>query len=116
MSTNYYLRTNICPCCNRFDQVHLGKKSGGWSFSFNGVPFKSLFDVWGAIIAPQAQIIDEYGKPLTPDQFRTMVEESADDWTYDRYCAANPDMPAIPVGPDDHFMADGFDFWTREFS
>lgn len=43
MGTNYYavLEANKCECCDRSDKykIHLGKKSCGWNFSFQG--FKS---------------------------------------------------------------------------
>lgn len=36
MATNYFWRTNICACCNRYDEYHLGKTSAGWTFLFQG--------------------------------------------------------------------------------
>ena len=35
MGTNYYARYNICKHCNRFDEIHIGKSSAGWQFSFH---------------------------------------------------------------------------------
>jgi len=36
MGTNYYLHVNICKHCNRYDEIHIGKSSCGWTFSFQG--------------------------------------------------------------------------------
>lgn len=37
MGTNYYFRYNICSCCDRYDQLHIGKSSAGWQFTFHQV-------------------------------------------------------------------------------
>jgi hypothetical protein len=36
VGTNYVLRQTECPACHRTDEIHIGKKSHGWSFSFRG--------------------------------------------------------------------------------
>lgn len=30
MGTNYYAIKNLCECCNRSDEEHIGKSSAGW--------------------------------------------------------------------------------------
>lgn len=40
MGTNYYYRFNECEHCNRYDEAHVGKQSGGWSFLFHGYQHK----------------------------------------------------------------------------
>lgn len=50
MGTNFHYRTNICGHCDRYQEIHVGKRSAGWSFAFRGYPHV-LFDVehpeWG---------------------------------------------------------------------
>ncbi|WP_433731062.1 hypothetical protein ACQP2Y_21720 [Actinoplanes sp. CA-051413] len=50
MGTNFFYRTNVCGHCDRYQEVHVGKRSAGWSFGFRGYPH-TLFDVehpeWG---------------------------------------------------------------------
>lgn len=36
MGINYYYHTNICEHCQRSNALHVGKKSGGWTFRFQG--------------------------------------------------------------------------------
>ena len=45
MSTNYYLKYNICKCCNRCDSKHIGKFSFGWDFVFEEISSFNLKDV-----------------------------------------------------------------------
>lgn len=37
MGTNYYIRFNICDCCDRYDELHIGKSSVGWQFTFHAI-------------------------------------------------------------------------------
>lgn len=37
MGTNFYFRFNMCDCCDRYDEIHIGKSSGGWQFLFQFV-------------------------------------------------------------------------------
>ncbi len=80
MGTNYYVATNICECCNRRDEMHIGKQSWGWAFSFRG--YRSEYDEapiieswrdWKAYLRDK-QIVDEYGDPVNYDVFVDLVE------------------------------------------
>lgn len=73
MGTNFYAHTNVCACCNRFDLVHLGKRSGGWTFSFQGSDTVRNFDDWCNLVRSADRIEDEYGYPLTADE---MIKEA----------------------------------------
>lgn len=81
MSTNFYHRFNECECCGRYDERHIGKRSGGWEFSFRaytdeeGKPFAVSWQNWKAILK-KGRIFDEYGKEVTYDEFVADVEES----------------------------------------
>ena len=63
MGTNYYVATNHCECCNRYDEeYHIGKSSLGWAFTFQGYPADQLtgWKHWKQFLKDQ-QIRDEQG-------------------------------------------------------
>lgn len=50
MGTNFYYRINICEHCDRYEQVHVGKRSAGWSFGFRAWPHRLMnadYPEWG---------------------------------------------------------------------
>jgi hypothetical protein len=63
MGTNFFWREKFCGECGRFDEKHVGKRSGGWSFTFReheGI--RSRAD-WVAYVAKgEGGLIDEYGR------------------------------------------------------
>ena len=76
MGTNYYIATNHCECCNRFDRdYHIGKSSYGWSFSFQGYRPERLvsWQAWKEFLKNQI-IVDEYGKRIDYDWFVKFIE------------------------------------------
>jgi len=85
MGCNYYLRKNECTCCNRYDEIHIGKLSAGWTFSFRGYneydyedngfdkPIKSWED-WKEILKENDNIYDEYGQKISFEDFEKLVE------------------------------------------
>jgi hypothetical protein len=74
MGTNFYAHTNECHCCKRVDIVHLGKRSGGWTFSFQASESVRNFDDWCKLVRSASRVEDEYGYPLTPDE---MIKEAS---------------------------------------
>jgi hypothetical protein len=77
MGTNFYARTNICKCCNRYDERHIGKSSAGWCFSLHVHPddgIKSLDD-WQKIFDNGAELRDEYGAEITPSGMMKIITE-----------------------------------------
>ena len=80
MGTNYYHRTDICDCCNRYKEQHIGKSSGGWEFFFQGYnaeehrPAIISFEDWKREIQAEGKIYDEYGRVYTLDEFVEFVE------------------------------------------
>ena len=76
MGTNYYVASNLCKCCNRYDkEYHIGKSSMGWAFSFRGYR-ASLLVSWGAWkeFLKDKTIVDEYGSTIDYDDFVNMIE------------------------------------------
>ena len=80
MGTNYYYRYNKCPCCDRYDELHIGKKSSGWQFSFYS-PIDTDFHIeirsyenWRNFMnCYEGYIYDEYGQIHTIGKFDDMV-------------------------------------------
>ena len=114
MSTNYYLRYNICECCNRFDEIHIGKSSYKWRFLFRGYddfsPVLQTYDQWFEFIGDQlyrdtAEIVNEYGKIVQFGDFVEMVEDKQKD-------------PENKIHNFDNNYVDvrGYNFSNREFS
>lgn len=47
MGTNYFWRDQPCGTCGRYDEVHVGKSSAGWSFMFRAHPHALMRDQQG---------------------------------------------------------------------
>lgn len=79
MGTNYYWTdaTPDCPTCghHRAEEIHIGKSSYGWEFSFHGTDEIRSWKDWLAILKGGGEIVDEYGAPITFEDFRKVVEE-----------------------------------------
>lgn len=96
MGTNYYWREKPCKCCGRFDELHIGKASAGWVFSWHGYRLCEP-DRWGGdgtapeitrlgipldtaarwtrfLLATGGTIWDEYGDQLSAGDFLEMVQ------------------------------------------
>ncbi len=78
MGTNYYIRTNICKCCGRYDEQHIGKKSYGWKFSFFlpeefNTCSQYLGYIHNVVFNNKGIIFDEYGDPLTFEELKSIV-------------------------------------------
>jgi hypothetical protein len=86
MGTNYYLEYNHCKKCNRLDEIHIGKKSYGWSFGFHGVKKDDVEDEreeikswqdWKKKIQEKGCIIrNEYNETVSAKEFIKIVETS----------------------------------------
>lgn len=83
MSTNYYWRHNICSCCRRYDEVHIGHQAS-LSWSFEGhfrrqPPFPiTSWAEWKAVLSVNAgEVWDECGQQVPVDQFIAQVESAA---------------------------------------
>ena len=109
MGTNYYARFNICECCGRLDELHLGKSSAGWAFSFRAhekPKLHSYKDILQWLQNKKAVIVNEYGKEITLPEFRDVVENRS-------YKALN----FIEENPSYGFLdPEGHPFTEREFS
>jgi len=98
MGTNYDWRYNYCKCCKRYDEIHIGKSSFGWTFSFQAfkhydiesekIPsyrlkenqpkyfeIKSYKDWLTFFDLAIGEIFDEYGKKISLDEFKDLVKD-----------------------------------------
>lgn len=81
MGTNYYFRHNCCEYCERYDELHIGKSSLGWTFSFRGhkeLGINSWKDWQEFIENNEGDIFDEYGSPASLESLRNLVEVKRD--------------------------------------
>lgn len=81
MGTNYYLQRDICSHCGRSDErLHIGKSSAGWCFSLHVDADEGInnLDDWKALwSAPNARIVDEYGREISSEQMLKTITERA---------------------------------------
>lgn len=97
MGTNYYLVQKECTCCGRHEKVHIGKRSGGWMFSFHAmvdnIPNVRSWKDWQREIKnneSEKPIINEYDERLTFEKFFRIVEESKNEkLNHFDYCIQN---------------------------
>lgn len=79
MGTNYYWYPKpACECCgNTFDEIHIGKSSGGWCFSLHVIPEDNIntlndwVNKWNEIGV--GIIKDEYGENCTPEDMYLII-------------------------------------------
>ena len=83
MGTNYYIKygKKDCECCgSEIDKkLHIGKKSIGWEFTFQGYKELNLnsYKDWRTFLNNSNEsIINEYGKFMTKEGFYKTVENS----------------------------------------
>ena len=117
MGTNYYHRTNICQCCNRFNERHIGKSSAGWQFNFQGyngyeIPNIISFEDWKKELQSDGKIFDEYGRDISFKAFVQMVKskQSQPNNHYD-YC-----IEQGYIMDNDWKDIKGYSFTSAEFS
>jgi hypothetical protein len=94
MGTNYYLHEKAdCECCGRpFEQLHIGKSSGGWCFSLHVIPEEGINTIEDWIAkwsAPGVQIRNEYNDFVEPHEMLAVIcdrrgsRHSGDGWDTD---------------------------------
>lgn len=75
MGTNYYARKNICKCCGRYNDEHIGKSAYGWKFTFHSTENIKSYREWVKELSKKDVLIfDEYGEQMPLDKFKEMVE------------------------------------------
>lgn len=110
MSTNFYLERSENGMTT---QEHIGKRSGGWAFSFQArnhntaAAWRRRLDAMGN----SERIVDEHGRPYTVDEFYQLTYETLQPW------GPNKIMPKVKDGPDRrrNWVDGGFSFSNYEF-
>jgi len=108
MGTNYFTKENECKHCGRYEEIHLGKSSGGWQFSFQyngGQYYKNVPEMkkW----LKNKIIKDEYGSEHSVEDFWKMVEA--------KQIPENSNHASLYKSPTEHVI-DGYSFSDGEFS
>jgi len=122
MGTNYYHRTDICECCSRYKEKHIGKNSFGWQFSFQGFmgyednPKIISFKDWKRELKADGKIFDEYGRELSFEKFVELVElkKTAPNNHYD-YCIGEASSRGYSMD-NDWKDDEGYSFSGHDFS
>ena len=114
MGTNYYLRTNICEKCGRYDEIHIGKSSMGWPFIFeahnlqfpdDGPRIGSWLDFLEYL--KNGKIFNEYGEQISLNEFKEIVTDRK----------IHPDCEKKIHNLTNHYQdVKGYWFYDREFS
>ena len=125
MSTNFYA-TQWCPnpCAHCQPAIlHIGKRSGGWTFGFEAHPERGLTTrkAWQEYLRRDGVTIrDEYDHgPITPDEFDALVDATRYPWGPCKVEPSSRDGWNDWVHKvDDRYSVDpeGWDFWDGDFS
>lgn len=125
MGTNYYWRHKCCDKCGRYEELHIGKKSAGWKFSFRGhrdhqPPIVSWEDWRRTIVENAGQVFNEYDEMVPFNEFVAVVDGSrSEPRDHIEMCMSDPHSSSYingAVNRGDAWHADGFSFSNTEFS
>ena len=105
------------------ENVHLGKYSGGWRFLFRtntnlyGKTIQSCMDYLARCLeSGRWRICDEYGKTITLNDFKKLIEDSLDGITIIDYYKKNPEERSWSMyGPQQEIAEDGSRWWDADF-
>lgn len=135
MSTNYYWRHNICSCCDRYDEWHIGKNLTSFEGRFgepdwddktrtflNPPPVVASWRQWRDLIRSGGQVWNEYGERIDTEVFIADVESTGEanrrrqyDWVAN-HTAPYWDRKLGVVPRGEWLDEDGFSFYGGEFS
>lgn len=111
MGTNYYVKTTKCNCCGHTpEQLHIGKSSAGWQFSFHSTKDIRSYKQWLEYLKDEV-IEDEYGDVVSLEVFKELVKaKSFEDRNHAEYMMADED------GDCDFLDDEGHSFTESDFS
>ena len=112
MGMNYYHRINLCTSCGRYDEMHIGKSSFGWSFAFhqgypNGPVVIKTYRDWLIVLKVVGDIYNEEGRKISIEEFETMVESKRN---------AEHNQAIDNPSPHDWLDPEGYAFCDLEFN
>lgn len=141
MGTNFYWHDQACGSCGRFEVIHVGKRSAGWSFGFRGyrhelmdpahpdwgydyqspfgVPVRSRDDWRQVLTGRPGRLVDEYREQV--DDPIAWLNELAAPTAEQQRKEESPEWQGTfgrPLGSDPREWRDteGFRFYDGEFS
>jgi len=81
IGTNYYARTDSCKTCNRQkEEIHIGKSSYGWTFSFHATDEIRSYQEWLKFLERyDVKIYDEYDEEISLKRFKEIIESKKDE-------------------------------------
>jgi len=111
MGTNYYVKTTKCNCCGHTpEQLHIGKSSAGWQFSFHSTKDIRSYKQWLEYLKDEV-IEDEYGDVVSLEVFKELVKaKSFEGRSHAIYMHNHGDYD------NDYLDAEGHSFSSCEFS
>jgi hypothetical protein len=122
MGTNYYAKIDACPTCGHGKEIHIGKSSFGWTFSFHAVDEWKLpemecgirsYKEWLEFLSkPNVKIFDEYGVEKSLKEFKDLVESKRKEkMNHTIYCKRE-----YPKDDRNFLDSEGHSFSNGEFS
>ena len=107
MGTNYYWIHHECSKCGRHERTHIGKSSGGWTFTFHATDTIRSWGEWQTLLSGSGYVIDECGEPISLSDFKELVASKLD---------ATHNHARLYPSAADYLDADGHSMSEGEFS
>lgn len=81
MGTNFYARIKPCNECGLSkEEIHIGKSSYGWTFTFHATDEIKSYKDWLIFLEDSHVLIfDECGDKISLEDFKEMVEKKKDE-------------------------------------
>ena len=118
MGTNFYIhQATMDQGVAKVEEIHIGKRSGGWVFGFQGADQKTVRDWKGRLntMSSNEQIVDEYGNVMTAEKFWEEVEATKQPWGANKIKPKDRRNLRAHEKTDRDWMNGGFDFHDGEF-
>jgi len=137
MGTNYYIRYNICNCCKRYDEIHMGKQSMGWKFNFHVIEEQFPINEWEnnakellknniyinvkldsykktknflLKYSKYVKIFSEYDREILIEDFLKIVESNQHNLSFYNYCVVHNCLQS------EYMDSDNYEFSPNNFS
>lgn len=131
MGTNFYIHEASIEVATGeavVEKTHIGKRSGGWVFGFQGEDCKTVQEWKDRLfnLPSNQQIVDEYGTPMTPQEMWDAIEATKLPWgpnkltphsrkTYKPEKRYGRNISQTVQVSDRDWGDEGFDFYSGEF-
>lgn len=104
MGTNYYYKEQDG------EQIHIGKQSGGWAFTFNP-RYKSKIEWEMALLVqeltnPEFELYNEYREAVTRKELFNMIEKNKNKMNLMQYWEENPGYNTFRQDPGEEESID----------